>query len=43
VLVSVAVFKEPIERNVTPALSQWLKQPPHSKKLAPTVRSAIHA
>jgi len=43
VLVSVAVFKEPIERNVTPALSQWLKQPPHSMKLAPTVRSAIHA
>jgi hypothetical protein len=43
VLVSVAVFKELIERNVTPALSQWLKQPPHSMKLAPTARSAIHA
>ena len=43
VLVVVAVFKELIERNVTPALSQWLKKPPHSMKLAPTARSAIHA
>ena len=43
VLVVVAVFKELIERNVTPDLSQWLKKPPHSMKLAPTSRSAIHA
>ena len=43
VLVSVAVFRELTERNVTPALSQWLKKPPHSMKLAPTARSAIHA
>jgi len=43
VLVAVAVFKELIERNVAPALSQWLKQPPHSMTLTPTARSAIHA
>jgi hypothetical protein len=47
VLVGVAVFKEPVERSwqrdVPPALSQWLKQPPHSMNLAPTARSAIHA
>ncbi|WP_371763820.1 NIPSNAP family protein [Massilia sp.] len=43
VLVSVAVFKELTGRNVTPALSQWLKKPPHSLNLAPTARSAIHA
>jgi hypothetical protein len=47
VLVGVGVFKEPVERgwqhDVTPALSQWLKKPPHSMKLAPTARSAIHA
>ncbi len=43
VLVSVAVFKELTGRNMTPALSQWLKKPPHSLNLAPTARSAIHA
>jgi len=43
VLVVVAVFKELIERNVSSALSQWLKTPPHSMKLVPTARSAIHA
>jgi quinol monooxygenase YgiN len=47
VLVGVAVFEEPVERgwqpDVAPALSPWLKEPPHSLKLAPTARSAIHA
>jgi hypothetical protein len=49
VLVGVAVFKDKERadgnwlRGVTPALSQWLKKQPHSMKLAPTARSAIHA
>ena len=43
VLVVVAVFKEPVQRDVMPALSQWLDKPPHSMRLAPTARSAIHA
>jgi hypothetical protein len=48
VLVAVAVFKELLEegswqRDIMPALSQWLNKPLHSMKLAPTARSAIHA
>jgi hypothetical protein len=47
VLVVVAVLKEPLEgnwqRDVAPALSQWLAKQPHSMKLVPTARSAIHA
>jgi len=47
VLVGVAVFKELLEgswqRDVAPALSQWLDKSPHSMKLVPTARSALHA
>ena len=49
VLVGVAVFKDKEQadgnwqHDITPALSQWLKKQPHSMKLAPTARSAIHA
>jgi hypothetical protein len=47
VLVVVAVFRERFEgswqRDVASALSQWLAKPPHSMKLVPTARSAIHA
>lgn len=48
VLVVVAVFKALPEggrwqRDVTQALSQWLNKQPHSLKLVPTARSAIHA
>lgn len=48
VLVVVAVFKALLEggrwqRDVASALSQWLNKPPHSMKLVPTSRSAIHA
>ena len=47
VLVVVAVFATPREGgwqcDVAPALSQWLNKPPHSMRLAPTSRSAIHA
>lgn len=49
VLVGVSVFKDQDQaaknwqRDLAPALSQWLKKQPHSLKLAPTARSAIHA
>jgi hypothetical protein len=47
VLVVVAVFRERSEeswqRDVAQALSQWLAKQPHSMKLLPTTRSAIHA
>jgi hypothetical protein len=52
VLVGVAVFEDPAvhdilqedwQRDMAPALSQWLAQQPHSMKLMPTARSAIHA
>ena len=52
VLVGVAVFEDPAvhdvlqedwQRDVAPALSRWLAQRPHSMKLMPTARSAIHA
>ena len=52
VLVGVAVCEDPAvhdvlqedwQRDVAPALSQWLAQQPHSMKLMPTARSAIHA
>ena len=47
VLVVVAVFKERLDRSwqrdEAPSLSQWLAKPPHSMKLVPTARSAIHA
>jgi quinol monooxygenase YgiN len=48
VVVCVAVFKELLEggrwqRDVARALSPWLAKPPHSMKLVPTARSAIHA
>lgn len=47
VLVGVTVFEDTIDENwqrdLAPALSQWLKKPPRSMKLVPTTRSAIHA
>ena len=52
VLVGVAVFKDRVacgtavtswQRDVAPALAQWLAGQPHSMTLAPTARSAIHA
>jgi hypothetical protein len=47
VLVAVAVFEDLADKNwlrdVAPTLSQWLIKQPHSMKLAPTARSAIHA
>jgi hypothetical protein len=54
VLVGVAVFKDPgahetflarghWQRDVAPGLAQWLARQPHSMKLVPTARSAMHA
>lgn len=47
VLVVVALFEDRHERSwhrdVASALSPWLAQQPHSMKLVPTTRSAIHA
>jgi hypothetical protein len=49
VLVGVAVFKDNDlaaknwQRDLAPTLSPWLKKQPHSMKLVPTARSAIHA
>ena len=54
VLVGVALFKDPgayetflasgrWQRDVAPSLTQWLARQPHSMKLVPTARSAMHA
>jgi hypothetical protein len=47
VLVAMAVFKDLVDKNwqrdLAQPLLQWLNKQPHSMKLAPTARSAIHA
>jgi hypothetical protein len=47
VLVAMAVFEDLADKNwqrdLAPTLSQWLIKQPHSMKLVPTARSAIHA